>query len=84
MTPDKTPDVLRITLIRWRDATYASGWHFKSEIPTGPALVESVGWLIAETDEAVTLALSVSTDAIGHISVIPKSGIVDRFQLNED
>lgn len=72
-----------MTLIYWRDAKYSAGWHTPGEVPSEPCEVETLGWLIKETDEAVIMALSISPDTqtVGHVSVIPKSGITARFQL---
>ena len=45
--------------IIWLDSNTHSGWHDPTDQRYGPIKVTSVGWLIHETDEAVTLAGSV-------------------------
>lgn len=51
-------------LVRWTDAASAAGWEDLELVLVKPfdLTVESVGFLIRDTDEFITLALSYSVD----------------------
>ncbi len=80
--PTPGPAETKIVRIHWKDACSVQGWHFKHEIEEqGLSLVESVGWLVGEDDSCVKLAISVSDGVAGNMTIIPKSGIVDRWEF---
>lgn len=80
--PTPGPAETKIVRIHWKDACSVQGWHFQHEIEEqGLSLVESVGWLVGEDDSCVKLAISVSDGVAGNMTIIPKSGIVDRWEF---
>lgn len=76
-------DSLGIVLIEWRDAQSSPGWHGADELQRGLAAIKSVGWLVSESEESVTLAISVGTHAAGDLLSIPKSCIVREWALTD-
>jgi hypothetical protein len=69
-----------ICRIRWMDANCLSGWHNADAIAErGLLLVQSVGWLVQESDDCLTLAMSHSPHRAGDLLTIPKVSIVYRW-----
>jgi len=69
----------KVIYIEWKDATGAQGWHdAKAELPL--ALIHSVGWLIRETKNAVTITTGIAQEDGGYMGMqsIPKAGIIKR------
>jgi len=59
----------------WEDASaFAIEWSETVEI--NPRTVTTVGYLVSETDEAISLVQMINTEHVGHGIVIPKSYIV--------
>lgn len=69
-------------LIDWIDSSSYSGWR-KAEHRDVPRRCQALGFLIDETDEAVTLCLNRTTDNshFGERVVIPKALISQRRVL---
>lgn len=44
-----------LVVIHWIDSCSIEGWTSLEEIPLEPTLVVSVGWILAETENALTL-----------------------------
>lgn len=70
----------------WLDSNTKMGWHFPDETNYEPITITSVGWVISETDEYITLAGSVcfgdeyqAADAM----TIPKVCIVSDKELTK-
>lgn len=74
--------------IEWNDACASTGWHSRGRIEAvingGLMHVKSLGWLIAETDDFYTLALSVSEDLAGELLNIPKAWVTEFRQLTDE
>jgi hypothetical protein len=70
-------------LITWRDAGgEQDGWIDPKDIDDDNPLVQSVGWVVKETDNNVTLAMDVADDGDTHTrGRIPKGMIVSRVVL---
>jgi hypothetical protein len=84
-TDRQRPDVV---LIEWVDSCSSSGWRRMSDIPAGwfcASRCETVGFLIDENDDSVTLALSrgvcETTSDFTETMTIPKVAITRRRQL---
>lgn len=78
---------LSLVRIHWRDASHRQGWHSLNEVADFASwdyIIESVGWLAAETDSHLAVAQSRSLHRFGDVLVIPKTAVVDRWDLNED
>lgn len=78
----------QLVLITWRDACTYSGWrdakHAKTE--TGPAVCESVGWLLENNKETVTIYATKAADPkdpdINSIISIPAAWVTKMQALN--
>lgn len=46
----------KLVFIEWLDSSQTHGWNAVEDIPTGISKCQSVGWLIADSDESKTLA----------------------------
>lgn len=64
-------------VVTWLDATHQAGWHDGHEIEefvsTEPLRIESLGWLVGETDSWIVLAQSASEKKAGELLKIPRS-----------
>lgn len=73
----------RIARVHWRDTCNIPGWHKAHELDALTKeplpIMESVGWLIYEGEDFVTLAQSVSQYAAGDLLKIPRAMIVEMF-----
>lgn len=70
----------KIVLIEWNDAESIDAWTFENELDHEIAPAESVGWLLNESNESVTLALNhdIKNGSYSCIMKIPKGMIVSR------
>lgn len=69
-----------IVEIVWHDAV-AFGTDWETEAPTGLRLTTTVGYLVAETKEALSLAAVINSEHVGHGIVVPKSCVIKRSKL---
>jgi hypothetical protein len=69
----------RVIYIEWKDATGAQGWHAK-EAELELAAIKSVGWLIRETKNAVSITTGIAVADGGYMGIqsIPKACIIKR------
>lgn len=75
---------LDLVLIEWADAESQDAWTEMDDVRNVPKKVYSVGWLLLEDDDAVTLIGSKSSDDMCFASVtIPKGMILKRTKLKE-
>lgn len=72
---------LKICRIHWLDSNGTPGWKARGDVKPEGYPVESVGWLLRETDEAVLLAMSVGSTKAADFLCIVKSCITDRWEL---
>ena len=81
---------MRIELITWRDAGSAEpdkdlSWAAEEDVPDENPIITSVGWVVRETANNVTLAMDRSEDNMTHTrSRIPIGMIVSRLVLKEN
>lgn len=52
-------DNAQLRMVIWVDSNTRSGWHHPADQDYGPMEVVSVGWVLHETDQSVTLSGSV-------------------------
>jgi hypothetical protein len=55
-------DVMKLIAVEWIDSSGANGWNRVSETPQAPERIRSIGWVIAESDESITIAPHMTTD----------------------
>ncbi|MGD9682613.1 MAG: hypothetical protein AB7W16_15605 [Candidatus Obscuribacterales bacterium] len=74
----------KIVQVFWTDSQTPNvvGWMDQNEISHEPSSIETVGYLIHEDDESVTIAASVSNDdLVQGVIVIPKAVITSSCDL---
>ena len=73
-------DMCEVHYVQWIDsASLTSPWSSPQDIADlEPAIVHTVGFLINETNDFITLVSSVTDDAAGGDVTIPKVAIKDR------
>ena len=66
-----------IYLVTWIDSIGSSGWRTIDEIPLESEICTSIGWLIRETKETITLvgSKSLQTNSFNGVLTIPKIAI---------
>lgn len=74
---------MKIELITWKDAGgETDGWLDPADIEDDNAVIQSIGWVVKETEANVTLAMDLAEDGTTHgRSRIPKGMIVSRKEL---
>lgn len=80
---------MRLEHIVWVDSEVAAGWCDGADFDE-PTLrrVQSVGWVIGESDDAIVIAAHVqiedgAVDVVADAMTIPKVAIVRRRRLRE-
>lgn len=76
---------MKIELIVWRDAGgEQDGWQAAEDVDDENPIITSVGWVVKETDNNVTLAMDCADDGDTHTrGRIPKGMIVSRTVIKE-
>lgn len=69
-----------IVEVVWEDCTsFAIEWAVTAE--TEPRVTTTVGYLVAETETAISVVLHINTEHVGNGAVIPKSAILSWRDL---
>ncbi len=79
MELEELTEAFELVLVTWLDAAsyHKDGWFgSQDELPDEPLTVESVGWLVRQTEEVVIIARTASEFKIEGILVIPSSLVV--------
>ena len=74
-----------IVVLHWEDSRGGTEWISKRDYKPHTAKVVSVGMLVAETDECVTITCSMTKEDDGYYYApitVPKSCIMDRRTLS--
>jgi len=73
-----------LVLIRWTDSHYRPGWTTEEPSPEGLSC-ESVGWVVAESAEALTICGTLSADGAQRLGdfTIPKGAIQQVRQIGK-
>ena len=77
-----------LVLIDWVDSRQINGWTHKSDIDDGVCRIQSCGFLIKETENDYTLAVSVGDTHLADyqasgIVIIPKCAVLEIDYLND-
>lgn len=77
--PDSGIDTSRLVVVRWVDSCQSDGWgHATVEDWAMPDMrIVSVGYLLRETEEAITITASVGAYAVLGPLTIPRVAITD-------
>ncbi len=76
-----------LVYVKWVDSNGTGGWRHEDEVAEiAVAEVESVGWLIAEDEKQIQIALNrvgenEGTSPWGSITAIPKVAILSRMAV---
>ena len=68
--------------VRWFDSHYVPGWTME-DIDPEPLVCDSVGWIIAETDEAIVLSSHKAHNQRCGDMTIPKCAITSQRRLRD-
>lgn len=72
----------QLTLIEWLDSCHTQGWYDKG-LTVQPLECVSIGFLNDETDDAVTLVMTLDRNGRWSNSItIPKSSITKRWTIS--
>lgn len=64
--------------VKWFDSAAPKGWVWENEIDASVVVVESVGWIINEDDESITLSSHRTNHGQSHSPMtIPKVAIAE-------
>jgi hypothetical protein len=76
---------MKIELVTWRDAGgEEQGWLAADDINDDNPIIQSVGWVVKETDNNLTLCMDWADDGDTHTrGRIPKGMIVSRVVIKE-
>ena len=79
---DKSRD-MKIVKIEWVDSRQMHGWVLEEDIDTSACYINTCGYLIKETDETFTVAVSVGEEPkqANGINVIPKCCVVNYEEI---
>ena len=67
--------------VEWVDSVHYNGWTAMEELPIHDLNCRSVGWLIAEDEESITIiAHDGGKNAMGDMT-IPKVAITGRWEI---
>lgn len=77
---------MRIIKINWVDSVRASDWALLEDIDDKPLDCVSVGFLIKETDEQITIAQNygIKPEQVCNLMTIPRCSIRDIKELKEE
>lgn len=77
---------MKIELVTWRDAGgEEQGWLSPEDIDDENPIIQSVGWVVKETDNNITLAMDWADDGDTHTrGRIPKGMVIARVVIHED
>lgn len=80
---------MKIEFITWRDAGSGNPekdftWAEEADVDDENPIVTSVGWVVRETENNVTLAMDRSGDQTHTRSRIPLGMIISRLIIKED
>lgn len=80
---DKDALDMKIVKIEWVDSRQIYGWELEEDIDTSACNIKTCGYLIKETDEAFTVAVSVGEEPkqANGINVIPKCSVVNYEEI---
>lgn len=73
-------DTTKVILVEWQDAVCGAGWEVDSKPELHPC--STVGYLIAESDDALLIASTISMDSNNARIAIPKAWIQTRRDIN--
>ncbi len=83
MAKAKFKDTRELVWIEWLDAVSTDEWTAVEDVSSECHVIETVGWIVAETPETITLAPNHDriSDNVACYIAIPKAWIQDRKAL---
>lgn len=78
-----TPENYRVVEIHWEDSSAQHGWTHRDALRPKPEMIRSVGLMVEEDEDGVTLTASVSSDdAFDSPVTIPWSAVRGYWVLS--
>ncbi len=74
---------MEIVEVEWLDSCEFSGWRDKDLTGLSLSHVHTVGYLVQETPDSITLVMNISDDHYGAIWVIPKGSIKSQKKIGD-
>ena len=81
----------KLVLIKWRDTREVDSgtWHDMSEVlKTASSEIQSVGWIVAETDIDIKISADIPTDIgdteVGRTTIIPRGCVEEIINVRCD
>ena len=75
----------RAVLVEWRDSHAIAGWQELADIDAAPVRAWSMGWIVAETDDAIVLAPHLAEEGVpaqgNGMMVIPKGAVISTQEI---
>jgi hypothetical protein len=75
-------EILKVVHIKWEDSCSLHGWkfhrtvdEFAEESPTSQLMMHSVGFLLTNDKNGITLYQNISPDCKGNVIKIPRSAV---------
>jgi len=74
-----------LEIVTWKDAGgEQDGWKEDSDVDDENPIIRSVGWVVKETDNNITLAMDMAEDGYTHTrGRIPKGMVIARKVLDQ-
>ena len=83
MSALKPPEKRKLLWVDWVDAsTCSQAWNFPEDMPGIPESIQSVGWVVRENDDAITIAAHWGNDSVSGDMTIPKIAIVQIWEID--
>jgi phage-related protein len=78
--------IRQLLYVKWLDAqSHGDGWEDINDVKAEAPVAYTVGWLVDETDKAMALVQTISTDEDGteiiNRQVLPKGMILEKREL---
>ena len=73
---------LKIVIVEWVDSSFSEGWVGEDKFDYGICRIHSVGYLVHETKEFISIALNVGDNGqISDVMNIPKAALLSMTEL---
>ena len=76
-----TPNTYERVYIQWIDSSSIDGWVFTEDFQPELQTVESVGFIVHENDEMITISSHRTPSAVHSPFTIPKFAIIQRCSV---
>ena len=71
----------KLVKVNWIDSAQSPGWIYKDDLKDFNMQIKSVGYLVKETDESITLVAHIGEDSLCSPLQIPKIAIKSQEEI---